>query len=852
MLKKRYIDVVAGAILVFMTGGWLHAQPCDGSIFREDYSSNAGWTWSTITNQGGNITIAGGTANFNAVQDDGYCRIIKNIPVLPATWTAECSFTTSAGNSTGHSIMDFTSNSDDPISMDRSGNFAQTDNHVIGVIINGILNPNGNMNASTQPTTPNAEWYFYALTKKGTGVIKLSTGIPVPALNKPYYIRLQRISTTTGIISVFSDSLMTTPIPKSPQCFAIDDAIQDLSFLQQGAITFGNYARTLTAKIDKVRICPYTPSSISLTGDTLFCKGTPLTFTANSVNSAPQSMWEIIQCDNKGNLVANGYTWNSGWLNNPPGTYTFPAVDPPCNNYYRIKMSVKDGSNCLGNDEAIKIIHIICDGNFITTLNHSAISCYGENDGKATVTVDNINPPYTYKWFPTGGNNPTATGLTPGSYTISVTDKRGCISKSSVAIEQNPALIVATSKTNASCGTKNGSAIVIAAGGSGTYTYSWNSVPVQTTATAINLSPGSYSITVTDNKGCKKTDTVTIAKDGTLTVNFTNGNTCPDDSVLFKNLSTTGLPAYWSFGDNQISTITNPKHLYAQPGKYTVKLIMGDVNSCMDSISKTVTIYPRAVPVVSADTLSGCTPLNATFSNSSTPIEKYLWSFGDQTTSTLLTSSHEYINKGKKPVSYTVTLSMTSIYGCKSVLTLPNYITVYPTPSANFSSSPRSTDELVPTINFYNTSTGAVFFKWIFGDGDSSDVIDPVHKFTGEGTYNTCLVVANQNGCKDTACNNIIINPISSFYIPNAFTPNNDGSNDIFTGYGSNIASYHMDIYDRWGNPIFETDKLYEGWTGKVKGGSDIVQEDVYVYRIVLKYKSSKACTFTGTVTVVK
>lgn len=857
MLTGRCLGLGLGfslsILLIFITGGWGYAQPCSGSLFSEDYSSASGWTWSTITNQGGNITINGGTVNFNALQDDGFCRIIKAIPVLPATWTAECSFTASAGNSTGHSIMDFTSNSDDPISLDRSSSFSATDNHVIGVIINGIQNPNGDMTVSTSPTTPNAEWYFNALTKKGSNAINLSTGIPVPALNQTYYIRLQRISASAGLLSIFSDSSMTTHIPKSPQCFTIDAQIQNLSFLQQGAITYGNLARVLSAKIDNVHICPYTPSSSSdsLTGDSVFCKGSPLRFTTSSTNLS-QAMWEIAQCDSKGNLLVNGYTWNSGWINNPPNTYTFSSINLLCDTYYRIKMSTGSSSNCLTNTEATKIIRIVCNSTAMITTTHSMVSCYGGNDGKATVMVDNTNPPYTYTWTPTGGNNSTATGLTAGTYTVSVTDKSGCTAKTSVMIEQNPVLELSTSGTKSNCTDANGSATAVVRGGSPPYTYNWNTTPVQTTATATNLPPKTYSITVTDSKGCKKTAAVTITKSGTSIVNFTADNVCEGDSVLFKNLSSTGVPSFWDFGDHQISKETSPKHLYAQSGKYSVKLVSGDTSSCSDSISKTITVYPRVIPVISANNVSGCAPLNVTFSNSSTFVEKYAWDFGDQTTSSSPTPTHDYINKGKKTLHYTVTLSVISVYGCKSMLTLPNYITIYPPPTASFTSSPKSVDELTPIIHFYNKSTDAAFLKWTFGDGDSSDVADPIHEFKAEGTYNTCLVITNKNGCMDTTCNDITIHPISSFYIPNAFTPNNDGSNDTFMGYGSNIASFQMEIFDRWGNFIFETDNLYEGWTGKIKATGEIAPEDIYVYRVVLKYKSSKTRTLTGTITLVK
>jgi gliding motility-associated-like protein len=94
--------------------------------------------------------------------------------------------------------------------------------------------------------------------------------------------------------------------------------------------------------------------------------------------------------------------------------------------------------------------------------------------------------------------------------------------------------------------------------------------------------------------------------------------------------------------------------------------------------------------------------------------------------------------------------------------------------------------------------------------------------------------------------------PESTFYIPNAFTPNGDGENDYFTGKGIGIVNYHMQIFDRWGMMIFETYDLYQGWDGRANGGSGIAQQDTYVYKINLTDIFHQQHYYIGAVNLLK
>src|SRR4051794_36909281 len=151
---------------------------------------------------------------------------------------------------------------------------------------------------------------------------------------------------------------------------------------------------------------------------------------------------------------------------------------------------------------------------------------------------------------------------------------------------------------------------------------------------------------------------------------------------------------------------------------------------------------------------------------------------------------------------------------------------------ANFTPEPYVTTILQP-VYFENQSTGATAYQWNFGDGYYSDSENPQHLYNDTGQYVIYLIAVNQYGCEDTAINEVIMTPTFTVYIPNAFTPNNDGMNEFFTVSGIGIKNYELFIWNRWGNLIFEGDNC--GWNGKVLNRNESAKEDVYIYRVVFK-----------------
>ena len=169
---------------------------------------------------------------------------------------------------------------------------------------------------------------------------------------------------------------------------------------------------------------------------------------------------------------------------------------------------------------------------------------------------------------------------------------------------------------------------------------------------------------------------------------------------------------------------------------------------------------------------------------------------------------------------------------------MPDHITVHPNPVAHFTVEPTSASVLHPKFQFTDQSTGAEQWFWDFGDGSTLQnlISTPAHTYPtniDSGTYTVTLLVMTPFGCVDETQLDVYITPHISIYIPNSFSPNSDGRNDIFRAYGENIIDFEMHVYNRWGQEIFYSAVMEDGWDGTFMGKE--VENDVYVYKIVYK-----------------
>jgi gliding motility-associated-like protein len=203
---------------------------------------------------------------------------------------------------------------------------------------------------------------------------------------------------------------------------------------------------------------------------------------------------------------------------------------------------------------------------------------------------------------------------------------------------------------------------------------------------------------------------------------------------------------------------------------------------------------------------------------------------------------------GLAPGNYTVTVDDGNCF----VTAIVNIADI-PGPTADFSVNPQVATIDDPLFTFYDNSSGSpVLWSWNFGDNSTSVVQNPVHSYDASGTYNIMLTVENAMGCRDSVMREVIVKDNFLIWLPNAFSPNNDGFNDFFGPKGVGIVSdqYEFYIYNRWGQELFFTHDINMRWDGKVNGNP--VKEDVYLWIVVVTGVDGLPYKFHGHVTLIK
>lgn len=284
------------------------------------------------------------------------------------------------------------------------------------------------------------------------------------------------------------------------------------------------------------------------------------------------------------------------------------------------------------------------------------------------------------------------------------------------------------------------------------------------------------------------------------------------------------------------------------------------IGPCTFSTSNvTFHFYENPVVNFTAGDSAGC-PVHCTdFTNSSTigggaSIVSLNWDFGDDGPAS---SEQNPFRCFSESGFYDITLTATSNNGCASLLTQTHLIEVYNLPVAEFTSSPTPATLLDPTILFNDqSSSDVIYWNWSFGDGDTlaPGVPSPVHNYPGiaTGSYPVTLIVRNVDGCYDTVMHQIVIGPAFTFYIPNAFTPGGNGTNDYFFGSGIGIVKYDLLIFDRWGDMVFHGKELSAKWDGKANSGANLAQTDVYIWKVEITDVLNKKHSYIGSVTLVR
>lgn len=310
----------------------------------------------------------------------------------------------------------------------------------------------------------------------------------------------------------------------------------------------------------------------------------------------------------------------------------------------------------------------------------------------------------------------------------------------------------------------------------------------------------------------------------------------------------------WTFGpfaNPSTSTLEDPQNIvYSDSGHYTVAVTVSEFNCTADFTSQVV-VYPLPTIDFTYPPQDGCAPYTLQFTDGSfswAPIA-YLWDFGDGTFSTQQHPTHTYPNPGTYSVQLTIAVDSVCIFN--QTLLLNNIIVVHPSPQANISVNPNSVTVWEPLFTVYDQSTGGVQQTIYFGDGQSTTNSVEEHLFYTSGNHNIMQIVVNEFGCLDTAYANLYVEPETSIFVPNSFTPNGDGKNDFFKPIVFDVTEYTFRIFDRWGEIIFISEDTEAFWDGTRKSGKRCMN-DVYVYQINYRNKSGIDYVIRGHVTLVR
>ncbi|NOQ74121.1 MAG: T9SS type B sorting domain-containing protein [Crocinitomix sp.] len=311
-----------------------------------------------------------------------------------------------------------------------------------------------------------------------------------------------------------------------------------------------------------------------------------------------------------------------------------------------------------------------------------------------------------------------------------------------------------------------------------------------------------------------------------------------DATTLIGNIPDGSATGEWSHLSGPTTAvfddITDPGTIASGLVIGTYNLIWTVSNGICDPVTDTVTVivYPYPTIAFTASQVAGCEPLGVAFTNLSSPLgDDCLWEFGDGSIEYGCGDVyHDYPN-GTFDVTLTVTAN-----GCSTTETIVDYITSIPYPEANMGVFPEVINITNTTVSFSNYSEDAISYTWSFGDSSpNSNEFEPSHDYPEviDGLYEVMLIAENEFGCADTAYGQVAFEDLLIFYIPNAFTPDASGMNDMFSPvFTSRVDPYdfNMKIFNRWGELMFETFDMNVGWDGSYAG--EMVQDGVYVWSI--------------------
>ncbi len=547
------------------------------------------------------------------------------------------------------------------------------------------------------------------------------------------------------------------------------------------------------------------------------------------------------------NVTGGNFPYN---FNTQPGSHVGPNFGSLSSGTYT--SVVTDGNNCI--DTLVFNI-----GNLSTVsvsiINSTPVLCYNQCNGSVLLSVQNAVAPVTYSATNTPTTNSNSiTGLCAGFYVIKAVDAIGCPATTTINFPAPPVFSYSASAPSGVCFGKpvllQGSAF----GGAGNYSYVWN--PGNVNGQSVSLVPSGttvYSLNVYDANGCTLAPyqvTVDVNPPISININASNVGICPGTTAQITPTVSGGDGNYfytWLPGP------INTESIFVENASipvYTLSVSDGCGSPTAIKIIP-INLFPVTTPLFAVSDTVGCEPLCTSFTNLTPKSTNAIWNYGDKPFEQPgNNTTYCYSKKGY----YDIKLTVNDSNHCKTSFTYSNVVRVLASPTADF-----KTDPAVITLNnsenvlIENLTSNGLTYKWFINGINMGTSQNINYTFKDTGCYYISLIAKNQNNCIDTTSKFVCVIEGFNFYMPNCITVNNDNLNDtlIPLGTGWTSKNYLFEVYNRWGNRIFKTEDLKQGWDGKWNGDS-IGQLGTYYWRVKITDNIDEAHEMRGHVTVLR